>query len=260
MTTCLATCTKNIHSLSKATYSFKTDHEQCSGIRVNGSYYRFTGLADSNNIDVDVHVGTKGPYFISTDTVNGIYFNAIGVLTDTGDYTFHLTGYGIPEKKEVTHLTFLSDQSICSVDIPVFDYSDTINISEYAWEFYDNGVYHHGHVDTASLNQDYILIFVLFHGPESTNSQAVFGLRLMGAEQLKPITLTDSISHSFGFTVDQQLIFSTYRKESTLIIDSYNQKIGDLKGRFSWTGINDEGVLHEVKDGKFHVRLNRVSK
>jgi len=258
LTTSLATCTKDFHYFSKAKFYIKSDHEKCSGVHVNGSYHRFISLNDSNSVDVDAEVLEKGPYYISTDTVNGMYFSAYGVLMDTGNYTFHMVGNGLPEKKENTHFTLISlNQSSCSVEIPVFDYVDTINVSEYAWEFYDNGIYHHGHVDTTSIQLDFVS-YILFKGPENTNPNAIFGLSIMFIEGIRPLTLTDSLSHSFRYVVDQHGIFSTYRKPSTVIIDSFNYITSIIKGRFSWKGLNDEGILHEVKDGKFYVKLDSV--
>jgi hypothetical protein len=73
-----------------------------SGVHVNGSYHRFISLNDSNSVDVDAVVLEKGPYYISTDTVNGMYFQRI--WSSNGYWQLHFShGWKWPTRKKREH-------------------------------------------------------------------------------------------------------------------------------------------------------------
>src|SRR6266498_5900838 len=68
----------------------------CLGSVVAGTYKKDTALNSANYVDVQVDVTAAGTYGISTDTVNGFYFNAFGTFTATGINTVRLQGSGTP--------------------------------------------------------------------------------------------------------------------------------------------------------------------
>ena len=55
-----------------------------------------TALTSVNTVTVTVNVTVAGPYWISTNLVNGISFSQIGTFTSTGPQTAVLTGTGTP--------------------------------------------------------------------------------------------------------------------------------------------------------------------
>ncbi len=67
----------------KAVYSFVQNNGQCANAIVSGSYFKGVALDTSNYITVQVDVSKKGAFNISTDTINGFYFNAQGSFADT---------------------------------------------------------------------------------------------------------------------------------------------------------------------------------
>src|SRR5215831_6608531 len=68
----------------------------CLGNAVSGTYKKDTILNSSNYVDVQVDVSKTGNYVISTDTLNGFYFKAIGTFTATGVTSVRLLGNGKP--------------------------------------------------------------------------------------------------------------------------------------------------------------------
>src|SRR5689334_13332665 len=64
----------------------------CMDKTVSGNYVAGKSLTDSNYIDVNVFVQTKGVYSIYTDTVNGYYFTGSGSFATTGQNTIRLKG------------------------------------------------------------------------------------------------------------------------------------------------------------------------
>lgn len=69
----------------------------CLPKTVSGTYVQGTALVAANNfIEVTVNVTAAGSYKISTDTVNGMSFKAVGTFTTTGLVVVKLTGAGTP--------------------------------------------------------------------------------------------------------------------------------------------------------------------
>jgi len=68
----------------------------CTGAIVSGRFVADTALTSANTVTITVDVSVAGPYWISTNTVNGISFSNIGTFTITGSQTAVLTGTGTP--------------------------------------------------------------------------------------------------------------------------------------------------------------------
>ncbi len=77
-------------------YSFLGAGAACANPVLAGYYYAGAALADTNTVKLQVHVTVAGPYNITTNTNNGIYFAATGSFTDTGAQTVILKGQGTP--------------------------------------------------------------------------------------------------------------------------------------------------------------------
>jgi hypothetical protein len=68
----------------------------CTGAVVFGPYAPGVPLIASDSIRISVNVLTAGAYNITTDTVNGIWFNTSGIFSATGITPLILVGHGTP--------------------------------------------------------------------------------------------------------------------------------------------------------------------
>jgi len=68
----------------------------CTGATLSGRYVADTALTGDNTVTIMVDVSKVGPYWISTNTVNGMTFSQTSTFADTGRQTVVLTGSGIP--------------------------------------------------------------------------------------------------------------------------------------------------------------------
>src|SRR5688572_14920018 len=57
----------------------------CAGAVVNGTYAKNVALTTANTVQIQANVTTAGTYSITTDTVRGIWFDAIGNFSTTGN-------------------------------------------------------------------------------------------------------------------------------------------------------------------------------
>lgn len=98
----------------------------CSAITLNGIFKIGVAFASSNYMDITVNVSTAGSYSISTDTLNGFYFSALGQFTATGTQTVRLAGHGTPVSAGVFAFTaHYYNISSCAVTITVSPASTT---------------------------------------------------------------------------------------------------------------------------------------
>lgn len=95
----------------------------CMDKTVSGNYIAGKILTDSNYIDVNVTVLTKGVYSIYTDTVNGYYFKASGSFATTGQNTIRLKGVGKPISSGTDDFMIVFDSTLCPVSVTVTDTS-----------------------------------------------------------------------------------------------------------------------------------------
>jgi hypothetical protein len=76
-------------------------------------------VADSNTISVAVNVSTTGTYLVTTDTVNGFFFNATGRFTSPGTNTVKLRSNGTPFAAGVNNFRISFDSTFCDVQVTV---------------------------------------------------------------------------------------------------------------------------------------------
>ena len=89
-------CTKTIYTATPVAAYTLDSGGICMGATVSGRYVADTALSSKNTVAITVNVSVIGPYWITTNTVNGMSFNAIGTFTATGPQTVALTGSGTP--------------------------------------------------------------------------------------------------------------------------------------------------------------------
>jgi len=76
-------------------------------------------VADSNTISVAVNVTTTGTYLVTTDTVNGFFFNSTGRFTSPGTNTVKLRSNGTPFAAGVNNFRISFDSTFCDVQVTV---------------------------------------------------------------------------------------------------------------------------------------------
>ncbi len=92
----------------------------CLPKTVTGTYQVAVPLvADSNTITVDVNVINTGIYEITTDTVNGFFFNSTGRFTSPGTATVKLRSNGTPFASGVNNFRISFDSTFCDVQVTV---------------------------------------------------------------------------------------------------------------------------------------------
>jgi hypothetical protein len=79
-----------------ANYTLTGAPNQCSNAQVNGEYFTGVALTGKNFVVLNIDVSSPGDYKIHSDTLNGIYFSAMGTFTKTGPQTVTLAGTGNP--------------------------------------------------------------------------------------------------------------------------------------------------------------------
>lgn len=83
----------------------------------SGSYNVGNALNSNNFILDSIDVTSAGSYSITTDTVNGIWFKAVGKITNTGHFAVKLMGYGTPATKGTFNYTLTYDSTSCVVSV-----------------------------------------------------------------------------------------------------------------------------------------------
>jgi hypothetical protein len=92
----------------------------CLPKTVNGTYVAGTALVPSvNTITCDVNVTKKGPYLITTDTINGFYFSSTGTFTSLGNNTVTLRSNGTPFSAGVNNFIVSFDSTFCDIQVTV---------------------------------------------------------------------------------------------------------------------------------------------
>ncbi len=92
----------------------------CLPKTVSGTYQVAVPLvADSNTISVAVNVTTTGTYLVTTDTVNGFFFNSSGRFTSPGTNTVKLRSTGTPFAAGVNNFRISFDSTFCDVQVTV---------------------------------------------------------------------------------------------------------------------------------------------
>ena len=76
-------------------------------------------LSNTNTVVLNVHVTSPGAYSITTDTLDGIYFNASGSFTTAGDQTVILQGFSTPSIPGNFYFTSSTGNSNCAFKLSV---------------------------------------------------------------------------------------------------------------------------------------------
>lgn len=82
--------------------------EFCTNTLINGLYVEHVSLNESNTVSIKADVTTPGAYFLTTDTVNGIFFCGSGTFTSTGVQIVTLLGSGVPISVDTVTFTIQS--------------------------------------------------------------------------------------------------------------------------------------------------------
>jgi hypothetical protein len=77
----------------------------CTAEIVSGRFVADTALTNINTVAITVDVTVAGPYWITTNTVNGMSFSETGTFAATGLQTAVLTGKGTPVATDTANFT-----------------------------------------------------------------------------------------------------------------------------------------------------------
>lgn len=91
----------------------------CLGAIVFGTYYKDSALNSTHYANVNVNVDTAGSYIITTDTVQGYYFNASGIFSSTGTQVIKLAGKGKPLSAGTHIFTLHFNGTVCDFSVTV---------------------------------------------------------------------------------------------------------------------------------------------
>jgi hypothetical protein len=91
----------------------------CLGSTVSGNYKKDSVLNSGHYVTVTVDVDSAGTYSISTDTVNGYFFRAIGTFSVAGTQTVKLVGTGKPVIAGTNTFTVKYNGSTCQFSVNV---------------------------------------------------------------------------------------------------------------------------------------------
>jgi len=93
---CAFVLTVDEKSVDYAVYTVYETYLVCQQPVLHGQFIKSVPLSTMNTAVFNIHVVAPGAFAIFTDNVNGIYFNASGTFTATGDQTVILHGFGTP--------------------------------------------------------------------------------------------------------------------------------------------------------------------
>ncbi|HPI00503.1 MAG TPA: hypothetical protein PK772_09240 [Chitinophagaceae bacterium] len=220
---------------------------QCLTANINGAYLTHVETDASNTIEITATITEPGKYTITTDTVNGMFFNASGVFYNTGIFKVSLQGHGTAINTGNTTFTITFDESQCTCSLPVYTDLNT-------WSFWDNNKKYNGEVTFAQvfpiLDRLGNVRQGLFLSGDNTRSSVPLGLFLnmegeLGASFLQPSThyLYNSNSGFDGFVFDENNLLK-YRINKTTInsfplrIISFNRATGIMEASFEGPVLN----------------------
>jgi hypothetical protein len=107
-------------ALSKGSLSRDIDGN-CKPIIVGGRYAVGQEMTDTNYVQAEVSVMFPGKYTITTDTVNGYFFNATGTFSNEGNFEIKLRAFGKPAVADTDHFIIKYNSSVCEMLILVSD-------------------------------------------------------------------------------------------------------------------------------------------
>jgi hypothetical protein len=104
-----------------AEYTLTGSPNDCEAPSIYGEYFAGRQFTSSNTIQINVNVTVAGPWSITTDTLNGVYFSASGTFTHTGNQSVILNGNGRPDQPRNFHFSILAVGSSCTFTLPVIN-------------------------------------------------------------------------------------------------------------------------------------------
>jgi hypothetical protein len=102
-----------------ADYSLQGAPSNCQNPAFNGNYTAGKQLSNTNTVVLNVHVTSPGAYSITTDTLDGIYFNASGNFTAAGNQTVILQGFSTPSIPGNFYFSSSTGNASCSFKLSV---------------------------------------------------------------------------------------------------------------------------------------------
>jgi hypothetical protein len=99
----------------------------CANTTVMGAYGVGLVLNDSNKVEIEVNFTKVGSYYISTDTVNGIFFSRTGFISAVGTSRITLLGVGTPASVGIYPFKVSFKGTECSFEINVYAVAFSIN-------------------------------------------------------------------------------------------------------------------------------------
>lgn len=97
------------------------DSSTCANITIVGVYGVGLTLTDSNKVEVEMDFSQPGTFYISTDTLNGIYFSKSGTVTNPGVTRIELKGSGVPTVAGVYPFRVSFKGSFCTFNLIVYE-------------------------------------------------------------------------------------------------------------------------------------------
>lgn len=148
-------------------------------------------------VEITLHVINKGTFSIQSDTLNGYYFSAAGVITDTGYVTVKLGANGTPLSEGTNTFTISFDSTQCSFDVVV---------------------------DPKGTSSPAVYTFVGTGSPSSCSGAVPYGSYAVGQD----LTVTNTVDLTVNVTQ-----IGTYSITTTQV----NGMIFTTNGRFTTTGV-----------------------
>ncbi|MDQ3682939.1 MAG: hypothetical protein M3352_07690 [Bacteroidota bacterium] len=111
---------KSFESAAQGRGSLQADGMgDCLPKTVVGTYISNIALNDSNYIEAELYISSPGSYTISTDTINGYFFNASGTFSSIGTNRVKLKAIGKPITSGTDDFLIRYDTSVCAIQITV---------------------------------------------------------------------------------------------------------------------------------------------
>lgn len=237
----------------------------CTGATVSGRFVADTAVTDANSVTISVDVSVAGPYWITTDTINGISFRSIGTFTATGPQTAVLKAVGIPVVTDTADFTIKpmnGPGGSCTFSIA------TVHgvLPQYRLTCFFNGVYRNFSDSAVGTNRDIPgtsgLAGLDINGLDTViNSKAKIEFGVSNTGIVGQGTYTDtSFSKAYFNYLDSAggtwSVNSTTQPSFTIAVTSVNTNI--VRGTFSGIITNQQGMLTDtisVTNGSFTLPL-----
>ncbi len=253
-----------------ATGTLKDTTGNCLPITVYGTFYDGVAPGDTNYVQIEVNVAAAGAYNIKTDMQNGFQFADSGFFKTTGLNTVTLKTIGTPILNIQTTFTVSFDSTACMFSVNVQDSTgrnagsgggggSSVNSSDSAWQFTGAGVFYHGPISDAGL-QDTLGVGVL--DILGDNNDSLFNIVItLPTTTLTTGTFSTMNAVYFAFydgagNVIYQATPGTAGAAVTVIITSYNTTTNLVMGTFSGTALTMMGIPVTITGGQFMATLD----